>query len=177
MKIYEKLKNKLTIKHDPMRRKLLGTGVAAGVVIPLGGQHTLQTLNANRLVQFATIGTHAYGDGQTVDCNNGGIIGTDAQDDNEPHDIKWGKIVNFVKEFGIPQFKKDSIWEDARRIYRLDPDLMCNRSMSMAGKIHIQRQRRYDQLHEKALDKFEDRDPIKEFVRKHPKLKNVAYWF
>lgn len=50
-------------------------------------------------------------------------------------------IFNFVKQFGIPQWKLDQIKTEAKDIRRLDVDLVAMQSISLVAKLSIQADR------------------------------------
>ena len=56
-----------------------------------------------------------------------------------------------LAKMGLPQWKKDALWEDAKVVRSLDPDLAANRSFSVAGKVHVQQQRNYEKAKASAL--------------------------
>ena len=74
-------------------------------------------------------------------------------DDDTPMRSLWQAI----KEIGMPEWKRDDVWDDARRSRTIDPDIASLKSVSMSAKLDMQWQRNYDTIVRRAhqLEKME----------------------
>ena len=75
-----------------------------------------------------------------------------------------------MKEFGIPDWKQDDLWEDARRSRTLDPDIASMKSMSLNSKMKKQWQRNYDQLIKRAYEQQKMEKLKQTFFKKNPDI-------
>ena len=58
---------------------------------------------------------------------------------------------DYIKMFGMPEVMASRMWDEAKTVYCLDPDIACKKSWSLSVKIMTQRQRNY----ERAVKKIE----------------------
>ena len=74
-------------------------------------------------------------------------------DDETPMRSLWQAI----KELGMPEWKRDDLWDDAKRSRTIDPDIASLKSMSMSAKLDMQWRRNYDTIVRRAhqLEKME----------------------
>lgn len=61
-----------------------------------------------------------------------------------PDDLLRDKLWREMRKKGLPQWKKDQLWEDAKSVRSLDADLAVNRSFSLVAKVHMQQCRNYE---------------------------------
>ena len=73
-----------------------------------------------------------------------------------------------LKEMGVPEWKRDDLWEDARRSRTLDPDIACMQSLSLDGKMRMQWRRNYDRLVRRAIRQTELSQMKKLFFKENP---------
>ena len=73
-----------------------------------------------------------------------------------------------IKELGIPEWKKDDLWDDAKRSRTIDPDIASMRSLSMNAKLQMQWQRNYDTLVANAYKQQKMARLKKAFFEKNP---------
>ncbi len=71
------------------------------------------------------------------------------------------------KELGLPEWKKDDLWDDARRSRTIDPDIASMRSLSHGAKLDMQWQRNYELLIKRAYKTQEMERLKKRFFRTH----------
>lgn len=69
-------------------------------------------------------------------------------DDNYPTRTVW----DVVKDLGMPDWKKDDLWSDAKRSRTIDPDIASMRSLSMNSKLQMQWRRNYQLLIDRAFE-------------------------
>ena len=77
----------------------------------------------------------------------------DDDDDETPMRSLWQAI----KELGMPEWKRDDLWDDAKRSRTIDPDIASMKSVSMSAKLDMQWRRNYDTIVRRAhqLEKME----------------------
>lgn len=73
-----------------------------------------------------------------------------------------------IRDMGIPDWKKEDLWEDARRSRTLDPDIASMRSMSLSAKMRKQWKRNYDQLVANAYKQIEVEKMKRMFFNDNP---------
>jgi len=56
------------------------------------------------------------------------------------------KTLDWLRAHGIPEWRMEDIEKEAKFVRALDPDLACNKSMSLAAKIYSQRDRQLARL-------------------------------
>lgn len=76
-------------------------------------------------------------------------------------------IWDAIKELGMPEWKRDDLWDDARRSRTIDPDIASMRSLSMSAKLDMQWKRNYDMLLKRAYKQQEMERLKRSFFRKH----------
>lgn len=57
---------------------------------------------------------------------------------------------DFIRDVGMPDWKKEDLWADARRSRTLDPDIASMKSMSLSAKMNMQWDRNYAILIDRA---------------------------
>ena len=87
----------------------------------------------------------------------------DFDDDDSPSKTLW----DVIKELGMPEWKKDDLWDDAKRSRTIDPDIAAMRSMSMTAKLDMQWKRNYDRLVDRAYKQQEMELLKHKFFKKH----------
>jgi hypothetical protein len=67
----------------------------------------------------------------------------------EPSQTTRG-LWDFIRDAGMPDWKKDDLRADARRSRTLDPDIASLRSVSLSTKMRMQWDRNYEHLVDRA---------------------------
>ncbi len=75
-----------------------------------------------------------------------------------------------ISDIGIPDWKKEDLWEDARRSRTLDPDLASMRSISLSAKMQMQWQRNYEVLVKRAKRQTQLERMKQSFFEKNPDI-------
>ncbi len=57
---------------------------------------------------------------------------------------------DFIRDVGMPDWKREDLMADARRSRTLDPDIASMRSLSLSAKMRMQWERNYQILVERA---------------------------
>jgi hypothetical protein len=73
-----------------------------------------------------------------------------------------------IRDMGMPDWKKQDLWEDARRSRTLDPDIASMRSLSLSAKMRKQWKRNYDQLVANAYKQIEVEKMKRMFFKDNP---------
>ncbi len=73
-----------------------------------------------------------------------------------------------IRDMGMPDWKKQDLWEDARRSRTLDPDIASMRSLSLSAKMRKQWKRNYDQLVANAYRQIEVEKMKRMFFKDNP---------
>jgi hypothetical protein len=73
-----------------------------------------------------------------------------------------------IRDMGMPDWKKQDLWEDARRSRTLDPDIATMRSLSLSAKMRKQWKRNYDQLVANAYKQIEVEKMKRMFFKDNP---------
>src|SRR6056297_2310754 len=76
---------------------------------------------------------------------------------DEDENIAMRSLWDAIKDMGMPEWKHDDLWDDARRSRTIDPDIASMRSLSMNAKLQMQWKRNYERLVRRAFEqqKFE----------------------
>lgn len=123
------------------RRKFFGVAAAS----PLAAKEA--AIQAAEALRMEASGMSVYSDSLYT-----GINVPDFDDDyGEPTKTIWDAI----KELGMPEWKRDDLWDDARRSRTIDPDIAAMRSVSMSAKLDMQWKRNYDMLLKRAYKQQE----------------------
>lgn len=123
------------------RRKFFGVAAAS----PLAAKEA--AIQAAEALRMEASGMSVYSDSLYT-----GINVPDFDDDyGEPTKTIWDAI----KELGMPEWKRDDLWDDARRSRTIDPDIAAMRSVSMSAKLDMQWKRNYDVLLKRAYKQQE----------------------
>ena len=75
-----------------------------------------------------------------------------------------------MKEIGIPEWKQDDLWEDAKRSRTLDPDIASMKSMSLNSKLKMQWKRNYDLLVRRAHEQHRMEKLKQAFFKANPDI-------
>lgn len=119
------------------RRKFLGAAAAS----PLAAKElAVKAAEAAEMDLMSASGVELYGDS---------IYTGVTTYDPEP---EMRSIWDAIKDMGVPEWKRDDLWDDARRSRTLDPDIASMRSMSLSAKMKMQWQRNYDLLLRRAFE-------------------------
>lgn len=124
---------------DLNRRKFFGVAAAS----PLAAKEA--AIKAAEALEMQASGMSLYSDSLYT-----GISVTD-YDDETPTKSIWDAI----KELGMPEWKKDDLWDDATRSRTIDPDIAAMRSLSMQTKLDMQWKRNYKTLLKRAYKQQE----------------------
>jgi hypothetical protein len=73
-----------------------------------------------------------------------------------------------IRDLGVPDWKREDLWEDARRSRTLDPDIAAMRSLSLSAKMRRQWARNYDRLVARTLRQTELEKMKRSFFQTHP---------
>ncbi len=73
-----------------------------------------------------------------------------------------------IRDMGMPDWKQQDRWEDARRSRTLDPDIASMRSLSLSAKMRKQWKRNYDQLVANAYKQIEVEKMKRMFFKDNP---------
>jgi len=122
---------------DLNRRKFFGVAAAS----PLAAREIAKKAIAEAEMQAAGISLHG-------DSIYTGIPVSDASP-------SMRSLWEALKDIGIPDWKKEDLWEDAQRSRTLDPDIATMQSPSLAAKVRMQWERNYDRLVERAMRQTE----------------------
>jgi hypothetical protein len=121
------------------RRNFFGVAAAS----PLAAKEA--AASAIEAAQMEASGMSVYGDSLYTGITS---FGYDTDDESAPVRSIWDAI----KDLGMPDWKKDDLWTDARRSRTIDPDIAGMRSLSMNAKLQMQWKRNYQQLVERAFE-------------------------
>jgi len=119
---------------------------------------------AKKVIEDATMqasGVSTFSDGIYT-----GII-TSGVDDTNPIKNFWDAMLEMG---GLPEWKRDDLWEDARRNRTLDPDIAAMRSLSLQGKMQLQWRRNYDRLVKRAFAQRRMERAKKAFFQENPNI-------
>lgn len=82
-------------------------------------------------------------------------------------DVKMRSIWDAIKDLGMPEWKKDDMWDDAKRSRTLDPDIADMKSMSLNAKLRLQWKRNYDTLLKRAYQQQDMERMKRRFFREN----------
>ncbi len=137
------------------RRNFLGAAAAS----PLAAKEFAQKVAAEAQMEAAKISLYS-------DSIYTGISTPDI-------DLPMRSLWDALKELGIPDWKKEDLWEDARRSRTLDPDIASMRSLSLSAKMQKQWKRNFDLLVNRAFRQTEIEKAKKLFFDKNP---DISEW-
>ena len=129
---------------DLNRRKFFGVAATS----PFAARETARKLA--EAAQLEASGLSVYSDSLFTSYS-----GLDFDDDSATRSL-WDAI----KELGMPEWKRDDLWDDAKRSRTIDPDIASMRSVSMSAKLDMQWQRNYDRLVARAF-KLQEMERLK----------------
>ena len=136
------------------RRKFLG----AAAVSPLAAKE--MAAKAAEAAQMEDAGISPFSDTMYT-----GITAFDYDDDS---DSVSRSIWDAIKELGVPEWKRDDLWDDARRSRTLDPDIASMKSVSLSGKMQMQWKRNYQTLINRAFEQQKMEKLKRDFFKMHP---------
>lgn len=137
------------------RRNFFGVAAAS----PLAAKETAaKVLEA---AEMEASGMSLYSDSLYTGINTYGFDVDD--DDDTPMRTLWDAI----KDLGMPDWKKDDLWEDARRSRTIDPDIASMRSLSMNAKLQMQWKRNYQLLIDRAYQQQKMERRKRKFFEQH----------
>lgn len=134
------------------RRNFLG----AAAVTPLTAKDIAKQVAEDAQMQAANISLHS-------DSIYAGFAG----DTPEP---PLRNLWDAIKEIGMPEWKQEDLWDDAKRCRTLDPDIAAMRSVSLASKMSMQWQRNYEYLVERAHRQRSLEQMKRAFFAKNPDI-------
>lgn len=73
------------------------------------------------------------------------------------------KLRDWLKLRGIPQWKKDQVWQNVKYSMALDPDIATMKSFSLTQKVHSQRIRDYHRVLQEIESGITREDVLEEF--------------
>lgn len=115
---------------DLNRRKFFGVAATS----PFAAKETARQIA--EAAQLEASGMSLYSDSLFTSYS-----GLDYDDDSTTRSL-WDAI----KELGMPEWKRDDLWDDAKRSRTIDPDIASMRSVSMSAKLDMQWERNYERL-------------------------------
>lgn len=124
------------------RRNFFGVAAASPMAAKEAAASVIEA--AREAAQMEASGMSIYGDSLYTGISTHGF---DA-DDNYPMRTLWDAI----KDLGMPDWKKDDLWSDAKRSRTIDPDIASMRSLSMNAKLQMQWKRNYQLLIDRAFE-------------------------
>ncbi len=76
---------------------------------------------------------------------------------DDDYDTPTRSLWQAIKEIGMPEWKRDDVWDDAKRSRTVDPDIASLKSVSMSAKLDMQWRRNYDTIVRRAhqMEKME----------------------
>ena len=137
------------------RRNFFGVAAAS----PLAAKET-----AARVIEAAEMeasGMSVYGDSLYTGINSYGF------DLDDSDDAPMRSIWDAIKDIGMPDWKKDDLWADAKRSRTIDPDIASMRSLSMNAKLQMQWKRNYELLIDRAYEQQVMERKKRKFFEKH----------
>ena len=137
------------------RRNFFGVAAAS----PLAAKET-----AARVIEAAEMeasGMSVYGDSLYTGINSYGF------DLDESDDTPMRTLWDAIKDIGMPDWKKDDLWSDAKRSRTIDPDIASMRSLSMNAKLQMQWKRNYELLIDRAYEQQVMERKKRKFFEKH----------
>jgi hypothetical protein len=135
------------------RRKFFG--VAA--VSPLAAKEA--AIKAAEAFEMEVSGMSLYSDSL--------YTGINVPDFDDEDGTTMRTIWDAIKEIGMPEWKRDDLWDDARRSRTIDPDIASMRSVSMSAKLDMQWKRNFDTLLKRAYKQQEMERLKRRFFQKH----------
>ncbi|MGI9379035.1 MAG: hypothetical protein ACR2OW_05230 [Methyloligellaceae bacterium] len=88
-------------------------------------------------------------------------------------DLPMRNLWDALKDLGIPDWKKEDLWEDAKRNRTLDPDIAAMNSLSLNAKLRKQWKRNYELLVDRAFKQTEFEQAKKLFFKDNP---DISEW-
>ena len=111
---------------------------------------------ATRIAQMEATGISTYSDTMYT-----GIAVPDDMPESRP-------LWDFIKDVGMPEWKRDDLMADARRNRTLDPDIASLRSVSLTRKMQMQWDRNYKVLIDRAQEQMKMERMKRVFFEKNP---------
>lgn len=110
--------------------------------------------------QMEASGMSVYGDSLYTGISS---YDFDDEDGSTPTRSIWQAI----KDLGMPDWKKDDLWDDAKRSRTIDPDIASMRSLSMNAKLQMQWKRNYEELIKRAYEQERMERSKRAFFKKY----------
>lgn len=137
---------------DVNRRKFFGVAAAS----PFAAREA-----AAKVIEFAQM--EASGISLYSDSLYTGVSINDYDDETTTMRTIWDAI----RDMGMPEWKKDDLWDDARRSRTIDPDIAAMRSISMTAKLDMQWKRNYETLVKRAFHQQKMARLKRKFFQEH----------
>lgn len=136
------------------RRFFLG----AAAVSPLTAKEAAQAAveDAQRLAQMEAAGISTYSDS---------IYSSIPVPEETP---TTRGLWEFIREVGMPDWKREDLMADARRSRTLDPDIAALRSVSLSAKMNMQWERNYQFLVKRAFEQMRMERMKRSFFQSNP---------
>lgn len=144
---------------DLSRRNFFGVAAAS----PLAAKQA--AASAIEAAQMEASGMSVYGDSLYTGISSHEF---DTDDDSTTMSL-WDAI----KKMGMPEWKRDDLWDDATRSRTIDPDIASMRSLSMNAKLQMQWKRNYKRLVDRAFEQQKMERLKRQFFDEH---KDVQEW-
>lgn len=130
------------------RRKFLKATAAAPVAAPMAVKEVMEQVNVG--APAAGISSH-----QTLESN----VANNSTD--KAKTLKW------LMEKGVPEWRKRELWDYAKEVRCLDPDLASMRSFSLSAKIHTQTHRNYKRSLDNVSERLSHSHEVDRFLDTH----------
>ncbi|MEL6375478.1 MAG: hypothetical protein AAFR04_16095 [Pseudomonadota bacterium] len=138
------------------RRRFLG----AAAVSPMAARDIAE--KAVEAAQMEATGSSLFGDSIYTG------ISTSHWDDDDDVMSPQRSIWQAIKDLGMPEWKRDDLWEDAKRSRTLDPDIASMRSLSLTSKLRMQWKRNFDVLVARAHEQERMEKLKRSFFKANP---------
>jgi hypothetical protein len=135
------------------RRKFFGIAAAS----PLAAKEVAARMMEAAEMEMSGMSLHSNS------LYTGYSTGSFDEDDDTPLRSMWDAF----RELGLPEWKKDDLWDDAKRSRTIDPDIASMRSLSMSAKLDMQWKRNYELLIERAYKTQEMERKKRKFFKVH----------
>lgn len=135
------------------RRKFFGIAAAS----PLAAKEAAARMMEAAEMEMSGMSLHSNS------LYTGYSTGSFDEDDDTPLRSMWDAF----RELGLPEWKKDDLWDDAKRSRTIDPDIASMRSLSMSAKLDMQWKRNYELLIERAYKTQEMERKKRKFFKVH----------
>lgn len=115
----------------------------------------------NMIAQLAGVSTLSpVFDPTVMPTSTGPVSGSASPHPKEPWSVR---VRRYLSANGIPSWVEAELWEDAKRVVVLDPDIAAKKSWSFSVKLLTQRERNYSRLRARFLGRADRYDLVEKF--------------